>query len=139
MDLADGQRADGQFPAVAPVKVATLLSKWVYRKVRKTYAANADNALAVLDQLAGDCTEHSLLFVALARSVGLPAREVGGLAYAKADGAKGVRVGASDELLPALNAAFAAGGVHLVIVPVDYSENKRVLIDELAHKLAKLK
>ena len=25
---------------------------------------------------------------------------------------------------------------HLIIVPVDYSENKRVLIDELARKLA---
>ena len=31
----------------------------------------------------------------------------------------------------ALEAAFAAGGVHLVVTPVDYSENKRVLVDEL--------
>jgi hypothetical protein len=69
-----------------PLKVATLLSKWVYLKVRKTYAANADNALAVLDHLAGDCTEHSLLFVALARAAGLPAREVGGLAYVRSGG-----------------------------------------------------
>jgi acetolactate synthase I/II/III large subunit len=59
--------------------------------------------------------------------------------YAKAYGAKGVRVAASDELLAALNAAFAAGGVHLVIVPVDYSENKRVLLDELAQKLAEFR
>jgi len=56
--------------------------------------------------------------------------------YAEAYGAKGTRVSASDQLLPTLEAAFAAGGVHLVIVPVDYSENKRVLIDELARKLA---
>ena len=28
--------------------------------------------------------------------------------------------------------AFAAGGPHLVVVPVDYSENVRVLVDELA-------
>ena len=55
--------------------------------------------------------------------------------YAEAYGAKGIRVTASDELLAALNAAFAAGGVQLVIVPVDYSENKRVLIDELEQKL----
>jgi acetolactate synthase-1/2/3 large subunit len=40
-------------------------------------------------------------------------------------------VGAVGELRPALEAAFSAGGVHLVIVPVDYSENKRVLVDEL--------
>jgi hypothetical protein len=69
-----------------PVKMATLLARWVYRKVRKSYAANADNALAVLDNLAGDCTEHTLLFVALARAVGLPAREVGGLAYVNSGG-----------------------------------------------------
>ena len=30
-----------------------------------------------------------------------------------------------------LEAAFAEGGVHLVVVPVDYSENMRVLVDEL--------
>jgi acetolactate synthase-1/2/3 large subunit len=32
--------------------------------------------------------------------------------------------------VPTLEAAFA-GGVQLVCVPVDYSENMRVLIDEL--------
>jgi acetolactate synthase-1/2/3 large subunit len=57
------------------------------------------------------------------------------VAYAAAYGAKGVRVAASDQLVGTLDAAFAAGGVHLVVVPVDYSENKRVLIDELARKL----
>ncbi len=56
--------------------------------------------------------------------------------YAEAYGAKGVHVAAADQLLPTLEAAFTAGGVHLVVAPVDYSENKRVLIDELAHKLA---
>jgi hypothetical protein len=68
-----------------PVKVARLLMRWVYRYVRKSYSDNADNALAVLDNRAGDCTEHTLLFVALARAVGLPAREVGGLAYVRGD------------------------------------------------------
>jgi acetolactate synthase-1/2/3 large subunit len=29
----------------------------------------------------------------------------------------------ADGLVPALEAAFKAGGVHLVAVPVDYSEN----------------
>jgi acetolactate synthase I/II/III large subunit len=52
--------------------------------------------------------------------------------YAKAYGAKGTRVSSAEDLLPALEHAFAEGGVHLVAVPVDYSENKRVLIDELA-------
>jgi acetolactate synthase-1/2/3 large subunit len=30
-----------------------------------------------------------------------------------------------------LEAAFREGGVHLVVVPVDYSENMRVLVNEL--------
>jgi acetolactate synthase I/II/III large subunit len=54
---------------------------------------------------------------------------------ARAYGAKATRVSAAGELAPALETAFAGGGVHLVIVPVDYSENKRVLVDELAQRL----
>jgi hypothetical protein len=65
-----------------PVKAAGLLQRWVYRKLRKTMAANSTTALEVLDNLAGDCTEHTLLFVALARAAGIPAREVGGLMFA---------------------------------------------------------
>ncbi len=51
--------------------------------------------------------------------------------YAAAYGAKGRRVTGVDDLAPALEAAFTEGGVQLVCVPVDYSENLRVLIDEL--------
>jgi acetolactate synthase-1/2/3 large subunit len=36
-------------------------------------------------------------------------------------------------LAPALEQAFAAGGLHLIPVPIDYSENIRVLVDELRH------
>jgi acetolactate synthase I/II/III large subunit len=53
------------------------------------------------------------------------------VAFAVAHGARGSRVASADGLAPALDAAFAGGGVHLVAVPVDYSENTRVLIDEL--------
>jgi acetolactate synthase-1/2/3 large subunit len=57
------------------------------------------------------------------------------VAYARAYGAKGSRVESADGLVPALEAAFAGGGVHLVAVPVDYSENMRVLVEELrSHK-----
>jgi acetolactate synthase-1/2/3 large subunit len=55
--------------------------------------------------------------------------------YAEAYGAKATRVGTAGELAPALEEAFRGGGVHLVIVPIDYSENKRVLVDELAQRL----
>lgn len=51
--------------------------------------------------------------------------------YAESYGAKGSRVETADGLVAALETAFEAGGVHLVAVPVDYSENKRVLVDEL--------
>jgi hypothetical protein len=66
-----------------PVKMAGLLEKWVFDNLRKSYSSNADNALTILDNKAGDCTEHTRLFVALARAVDLPAREVGGVAYVK--------------------------------------------------------
>jgi acetolactate synthase I/II/III large subunit len=55
--------------------------------------------------------------------------------YAEAYGAKGTRVNAIGELQSALRNAFADRGVHLVIVPVDYSENQRVLVDELRQRL----
>jgi acetolactate synthase-1/2/3 large subunit len=51
--------------------------------------------------------------------------------YAESYGATGVCVHAADDLVSVLEAAFVTGGVHLVVVPVDYSENKRVLVDEL--------
>ena len=52
--------------------------------------------------------------------------------YAESYGAKGRRVETADGLAPALEAAFQDGGVQLVVVPVDYSENVRVLVEELA-------
>jgi acetolactate synthase I/II/III large subunit len=54
--------------------------------------------------------------------------------YAEAYGAKGSRVTAVEDLVPTLEAAFAGGGVHLVDVPIDYSENSRVLVDELRNR-----
>ena len=58
------------------------------------------------------------------------------VAYAKSYGAKGSRVGKVSELSTMLEAAFSEGGVHLVVAPVDYSENMRVLVNEL-HPVAR--
>jgi acetolactate synthase I/II/III large subunit len=55
--------------------------------------------------------------------------------YAASYGAKGTRVNTVGELRPALEAAFAAGGIQLVVVPIDYAENQRVLVDELQQRL----
>ncbi|MCX7701928.1 MAG: transglutaminase-like domain-containing protein [Gemmataceae bacterium] len=64
-----------------PLRKAERIKNWVYQRLRKTMASNSSTALGVLDSLAGDCTEHTLLFVSLARAAGIPAREVTGVAH----------------------------------------------------------
>ena len=46
-----------------------------------SYTANTDDAIQMLDNKKGDCTEHAILFTTLARAAGIPAREVSGLIY----------------------------------------------------------
>jgi acetolactate synthase I/II/III large subunit len=46
--------------------------------------------------------------------------------YAQSFGAKGYRINAAEELLPALKAALDDDGVSLICCPVDYSENLRL-------------
>ncbi len=55
--------------------------------------------------------------------------------YAESYGAKGTRVASTDGLIPAIEGAFKGGGVHLVAVPIDYTENTRVLVDELRSRV----
>jgi acetolactate synthase-1/2/3 large subunit len=55
--------------------------------------------------------------------------------YAEAYGATGARVERIEDLKPTLERAFTAGGVHLVTVPIDYSENERVLVTELRERV----
>ncbi|MBC9206293.1 acetolactate synthase large subunit [Roseomonas aerophila] len=55
--------------------------------------------------------------------------------YAESYGATGWRVSEIGDFVPTLEKAFTAGGVHLVTIPVDYSENTRVLVEELQSKL----
>jgi acetolactate synthase I/II/III large subunit len=51
--------------------------------------------------------------------------------FARAQNANGRRVETADGLVPMLEVAFQEGGVQLVIVPVDYSENARVLVGQV--------
>lgn len=55
--------------------------------------------------------------------------------YAESYGAKGIRIESTEAIVPTLENAFKQGGVHLVVVPIDYSENIRVLVDELREKV----
>jgi transglutaminase-like putative cysteine protease len=68
-----------------PLARADRLQSWVFQQLRKDSNADSSTALDVLARQAGDCTEHTMLFVTLARAVGLPAREVGGIVYADLD------------------------------------------------------
>jgi hypothetical protein len=61
-------------------QVARLVD-WVFENLRKDLSTNLTTASQVLALRTGDCTEHALLFVALARAAGIPAREVSGVVY----------------------------------------------------------
>jgi acetolactate synthase-1/2/3 large subunit len=55
--------------------------------------------------------------------------------YANSYGAKGHRVENAESFVPLINQCFEEGGVHLIELPVDYSENNKVLIDELKKRV----
>lgn len=62
-------------------KASEKLCHWVFMNMKSSFSARLSNALEVLEHLEGDCTEHSTLFIGLARAAGIPAREVAGLIY----------------------------------------------------------
>jgi transglutaminase-like putative cysteine protease len=64
-----------------PERAAELLTRWVDEHVRKEVTLGVPSALDVYQSRRGDCNEHTVLFVALARAVGLPARTAAGLVY----------------------------------------------------------
>lgn len=51
--------------------------------------------------------------------------------YAESYGAHGHRVSSTEEFKQILEQAFEQGGVHIIDTPLDYSENKRVMTDEI--------
>jgi Transglutaminase-like superfamily len=61
--------------------IARKVVDWVGKSMTKDYGASADRATDVLRTLRGDCTEHSLLSIALLRALGIPARRVDGMVY----------------------------------------------------------
>jgi transglutaminase-like putative cysteine protease len=98
-DLAATPQVNHQAPAIAALaretaagargtyEAARRLSSLVHDRLEKAYGASHDRASDVLAAGRGDCTEHTVLLVALARAAGIPARPVHGLVYAQyADG-----------------------------------------------------
>ncbi len=61
---------------------AQKLCRWVYENIRdKNLKIGFGSALQTLESLAGDCTEHTVLMIAMARSVGIPARVCAGIVF----------------------------------------------------------
>jgi len=54
---------------------------WVYENIRKAPTFSIPYAKEVLSSRVGDCNEHAVLFAALVRSLGIPAKVVVGIVY----------------------------------------------------------
>lgn len=65
-----------------PRRVASRLVHWVATAVRRERTDGIGDAAGVLERRRGDANEHTVLFVAMARALGLPARPVAGLVRA---------------------------------------------------------
>lgn len=64
-----------------PTVAAARLTAWLHESLDKQITLSVPSARQVLDSRRGDCNEHTVLYVAMARAVGLPARTVAGLVY----------------------------------------------------------
>ena len=65
-------------------RAAEKLCRWVYTAIDdKRMSGGFASSLTVLHSLSGDCTEHTVLFIALARAAGIPARICSGIVFAK--------------------------------------------------------
>ena len=64
-----------------PRVLAGKLEQWVHDSIRNVTTFGIPSALQVLDSRRGDCNEHTQLYLALARTLGIPTRAAAGLAY----------------------------------------------------------
>ncbi len=62
-------------------RAAELLAGWVYHTLEKDLIASIPSAVEILEMKRGDCNEHTTLFTALARSVGIPTQFAVGVVY----------------------------------------------------------
>lgn len=62
-------------------KQTLMLNRWVNESLTKQLTIGLPSAIDVLNKPIGDCHEHTVLFTALARSLGIPTRMIGGLVY----------------------------------------------------------
>lgn len=69
------------------LRASRRIHEWVFENIEKRNSAGVPSAVEVLQTRSGDCNEHTVLFVALARAVGIPTRTAVGLVWANARGA----------------------------------------------------
>jgi hypothetical protein len=64
-----------------PLKKTIKLLDWINKNIEKRPVISVPDALAVIENRAGDCNEHAVLLAALARAAGIPAKIEAGLVY----------------------------------------------------------
>ena len=69
------------------LRASRKIHEWVHENVEKRNSAGVPSAVEVLQTRSGDCNEHTVLFVALARAVKIPSRIAVGMVWATARGA----------------------------------------------------
>ncbi len=75
--VADSLTAGSRTAWDAAVRIGT----WVDLAVTNSPTVSLPSAVDVLENLRGDCNEHTVLFVALARAAGIPSRVCAGVVY----------------------------------------------------------
>jgi hypothetical protein len=63
-------------------KAAKKIARWVGRELNPNYDVGFATATEILKNREGDCSEHTVITVALCRAVGIPARAAVGIMYA---------------------------------------------------------
>ncbi len=57
------------------------LTDWVFESLEKRAVVSLGSAIDILDGMAGDCSEHTTLYTALSRSLGIPTKMNIGIVY----------------------------------------------------------
>jgi transglutaminase-like putative cysteine protease len=62
-------------------RAAKKIAEWVDQEITPNYNVGFASAAEILKNREGDCTEHTVIFVALCRAAGIPARAAVGVMY----------------------------------------------------------
>ena len=110
--------------------VARKLLHWVFTTVKKKPTLSIPDALEVLDLKVGDCNEHTALYTALSRSLGIPTRVCVGIVYLKDKfyyhAWPEIYLGRWVAIDPTFN-QFPADATHIRLVVGDLSDQLKIL------------